>query len=359
MSDDHGAETQVRAATVLPAGTARSGTSPFADGAVVGIGALPHRDADAAAAFSISEFGVATVPSLPKRSPAEALIAQAVVGLPGVSPGPYGSLAIDPIAVGEAGTIRTDVWRDAFGGMRSFLDLAARIGLDGQPVKWQFVGPVTLGVALQRAGLDAADAFAVAARAVRVHLADLAEEVAAVLPASPQLVLLDEPLLADLMQPDFPIPPDEAIDLMSSGMAALGTEVLVGVHCCGPVDLATLLATGPSAISISVGEELLDWAGYLARFLDDGGVVVWGVVPTEGPLPASSDRHWRALSDLWCALVQRGCDPVKLRRQSMVSPTCGLGAHSVSVARRIARLTSEVGRRVRDQADATRFALGA
>jgi hypothetical protein len=73
----------------------------------------------------------------------------------------------------------------------------------------------------------------------------------------------------------------------------------------------------------------------------------------------SADRHWRALSDLWCALVQRGCDPVKLRRQSMVSPTCGLGAHSVSVARRIARLTSDVGRRVRDQADATRFALGA
>jgi hypothetical protein len=359
MADEHGTEPPTRAAPAVAATAARAGKSPFADGAVVGIGALPHRDAGAAAAFAIGEFGIATVPSLPKRAPAEALIAQAVVGLPGVSLGQYGSIAIDPVAVGDPGTILTDLAQDAFGGMRSFLDLASRIGLDGQPVKWQFVGPVTLGVALQRAGLDAAVAFAVAARAVRGHLADLSRAVAAVLPASPQLVLLDEPLLVDLMQPEFPIPPDEAIDLMSSGMAALGTDALVGVHCCGPVDLATLLATGPSAISISVGDELLEWAGYLARFLDDGGVIVWGVVPTEGPLPVTSDRHWRALSDLWCALVQRGCDPVKLRRQSMVSPTCGLGAHSVSVARRIARLTSEVGRRVRDQADATRFALGA
>jgi len=57
--------------------------------------------------------------------------------------------------------------------------------------------------------------------------------------------------------------------------------------------------------------------------------------------------------------VQSGCDPVKLRRQSLVSPTCGLGAHSVSTARRIARLTTEVGKRVGDQAEATRFALGA
>ncbi|MDX2378312.1 MAG: hypothetical protein QNM02_00960 [Acidimicrobiia bacterium] len=331
----------------------------FADGAVVGIGALPHRDAAAAADFSITEFGIATIPTLPKRSPAEAMVAQAVVGLPGVSLGPYGSIAIDPARVDDTTAIRTDLAQDAFVGMRTFLDRAGRFGLDGAPVKWQFVGPVTLGVALHRAGLDTDLAFDVALRAVRSHLAALADAIAGALPNSPQMMFLDEPWLTDLMRPDFPVPPDRAIDLMSSGMAVLGNDTVVGLHCCADVDLATLLATGPRAISIPVGEALLDWAGYLARFLDDGGVIAWGVIPSDGPLPASSERYWRALSDLWCSLVQRGCDPVKLRRQSLVSPTCGLGSHSVPVALRIAELTAEVGKRVGDQADATRFALGA
>ncbi len=42
---------------------------------------------------------------------------------------------------------------------RAFLDLAGKIRLDGAAVKWQFVGPVTLGVALHRAGLDREPAF--------------------------------------------------------------------------------------------------------------------------------------------------------------------------------------------------------
>ena len=142
-------------------------------------------------------------------------------------------------------------------------------------------------------------------------------------------------------------------------MAALPASTVVGVHCCGPCDLAMLLASGPSVVSIPVAPDVVEWAGYISRFLDDGGTIAWGVVPTEGPLPMSADRYWRALSDLWCALVQRGCDPVLLRQHSLVSPHCGLSGHSAGVARRIARLTSEVGRRVKDQSAATRLSLGA
>jgi hypothetical protein len=171
--------------------------------------------------------------------------------------------------------------------------------------------------------------------------------------------VLDEPWLGELMSPGFPIPPDEAVDRMSNAMAALPATTLTGIHCCAPCDVATLLASGPGVISVPVSPELLDWAGYLTRFIDDGGIVAWGVVPTDGPIRSQSDRPWRELSDLWCGLVQRGCDPVQLRRRSLVSPQCGLASHSVSVARGIARLTGEVGKRVKDQASATRFALGA
>ncbi len=194
---------------------------------------------------------------------------------------------------------------------------------------------------------------------MRTKLEELNEVVTTALPNSPQLVVLDEPWFSDLMSPGFPIPPDEAVDILSSAMASLPSSSLVGVHCCAPCDIAMLLASGPSVISVPVSAELVDWAGYITRFLDDGGTIAWGVIPTEGPIPTSADRNWRGLSDVWCSLVQLGCDPILLRQQSLVSPACGLAAHSVAIARRIARLTSDVGRRVKDQSAATRLSLGA
>jgi methionine synthase II (cobalamin-independent) len=331
----------------------------FGEGALVGIGSLPHRDAAAAAAFAIGEFDIATIPTLPKRSPAENSIQRAIGGAPGVSFGQYGSIAVDPRHLGDDVPITTDLSSDAFVGLTAFLDLATRVGLDGAPVKWQFVGPVTLGVALQRAGLRHTSAFAIAARAVREHLVAIRTAVSTALPESPQLVMLDEPELVDLLADDFPIPPDEAVDLISTGMAAIGHDVTVGVHCCGSVDVAMMFATGPCVVSIAADERVTEYAGYIDRFLGDGGLIAWGVTPVEGPLPTSGDRPWRALSDLWCELVERGCDPVALRRQSLVTPVCGLASHSVSIARRIARTTGEVARRVKDQSHATRFAVGA
>lgn len=337
--------------------TRPAGPSPFADGATAGVGSVPHSDPAAAAAFSIAEFDIATIPTLPRRSVAETMIAQALSGVAGLSVDADG----EPVIAGArvTGEIVTDLHHDAFTGFRAFLDLAAKVHLDRSPIKWQFVGPVTLGVGLERAGIERSEAFELAARIVRTHVAALSGIVTAALPNTRQMVLLDEPWFGELMAPGFPIPPDQAIDLMSSAMAALPPTTLTGIHCCAPCDVATLLASGPSVISLPVSPDLVDWVGYITRFLADGGVIAWGVIPTDGPVPSIAERPWRALSDLWCSLVQLGCDPVLLRRQSIVTPACGLAFHSASVARRIARLSAEVGKRVKDQSSATRFALGA
>ena len=304
--------------------------SRFANGAATSIGGLPHRDAAAAAAFAIGEFEIATIPSLPN---------------------------IADVTAAALATFELD--DSSFDGLHAFLTLARLVRLDGAPITWHLPGPLTVGVTLCDAGIEPAEAFAQAGKVVRSKLVEVTAEVSRVLPNSAQLVMIDEPALADLMTPDFPIPPDLAVDVMSSAMAAVPLDVVAGIHCGLPCDIATMLASGPAVISVPVAEDLVDWAGYIDRFLDDGGVIAWGVVPTDGPVAASAERHWRALSDVWCELVRRGCDPVALRRQSMVTPGGGLEAYAVSVARRVARLTADVAKRVGDQANATRFALGA
>jgi hypothetical protein len=249
--------------------------------------------------------------------------------------------------------------RDAFRSAVEFVALAARTEVDGSPVKYQFVGPVTLGVHLMTTGMTSAGAFELASRRVATGLAHLHRLVATALPESPQLAILDEPALVDVMSPGFAIAPDHAIDLMSTAMASLGPEVATGIHCCGRTDMSVLLASGPDMISVPATDDLHQAAGYIQRFLDSGGHVAWGVVPTSGPLPATVELPWRGLSDLWCWLVRSGCDPVALRRQSVVTAECGLAGHPLPVARQIARIVRQVGQRVNEQSTATRFALGA
>ncbi len=325
-------------------------------GIATGIGSLPHRNASEATAFVLSAMELPAIPTLPKRSPAEAMIAQAAVGIQGFSVGPYGSIAVDVHHLDPMAPVVTDLQHDAFGGFRAFLNAAE--GHTGA-VKWQFVGPVTLGLAMMRAGAPASVAFEVAVRAVRSHVTALRERVAAAMPYSTQVVFIDEPSLGELMMPGFPLAPDTAIDLISGALAAIEPGAVSGLHVCGAVDVASVLAAGPDVLSVPVNTQLLDAAGYLMRFLQDGGTIAWGVVPTGGPITNSVERPWRQLSALWCDLVQLGVDPVQLRVQSMVTPECGLATHSPSVAESVHRITAEVGRRVRDQAVATRFVLGA
>ena len=131
------------------------------------------------------------------------------------------------------------------------------------------------------------------------------------------------------------------------------------MDCCADADWAPLIATGPQILGVPVRPSVADSSGYLGEFLARGGIIAWGVVPTDGPIPTTAERPWRQLTALWCEMVNRGCDQIQLRQQALVTPECGMGLHSPSVADRVHRITAEVGRRVHDQATATRFVLGA
>jgi hypothetical protein len=356
-------ETETRGGAAQPPG----GESPPAlapvleviePGSTTGIGSLPHLNAAQAVDFSFAAYDVPAIPSLPRRSPAESSIAQALVGAAGVTLGQYGTVAIDVGRLDPTAPVDTDLQRDNFVGFRTFLDVAAERGYAG-PVKWQFVGPISVGVALRRAGAARDVAFAVSLETVRSHLRAISAAISEALPNGAQLVLLDEPFADDLMSRDFPIAPDEAIDLLSEAMAVLEPQATVGVHCCGDADIATLLESGPNVLSLRASSALVPLAGYIDRFLRNGGWIAWGAVATAGPIGVTSTRSWHQLSKVWCELVQRGCDPELLRTQCLLTPECGLSTHSVSVAERLCHSLRDVSRSLRSEAAAAKFVLGA
>lgn len=334
----------------------------FQPGASMGVGSLPHRDAAAAAEFAWTRTTIPTMPTLPRRSPSESMIAQALAGIDGVTFGQYGGINVDVTALQPECTVRTDITDDAFVGYRTFLD-AAGDRRSTTVVKWQFVGPVTLGLALIRSGVAADVAFDLALRAVRSHVKQMENIVHDALPHARQIIVIDEPSHAEAFDGDYALAPDMVVDLMSGALASISRHNVSGLHSCADADFGALFATGASLLSIPVPtgtafESMVSHASRISEHLEVGGVIAWGAVRTDGPVPASIERPWKVLAELWCQLVSNGVDAVALRRQSVITPVCGLGLHSEDVADRVMTILGDLTGKIADQALASRLTLG-
>jgi len=124
-----------------------------------------------------------------------------------------------------------------------------------------------------------------------------------------------------------------------------------GVHLCGNPDWDFLLGMDLDVLSLDVysnGEVFASYAGSIRKFLDRGGVLVWGMVPTnvepfekEG-IPSLTAR----LEEIWSALDRKGIDRDFLFSRSLLSPaTCCLvnpdGEKTVEKAFSVVKALSE------------------
>ena len=90
-------------------------------------------------------------------------------------------------------------------------------------------------------------------------------------------------------------------------------------------------------------ENLALYPEEVRKFLDRGGVVAWGIVPTsEDAFGETRDSLLARLYGLWNQLAGLGVDRLQLRQQSMITPACGTGLLSEELAQRIYALTAEV-----------------
>jgi hypothetical protein len=177
------------------------------------------------------------------------------------------------------------------------------------------------------------------------------------LPDTSLVLFFDEPALVAWRDDDPPLDRETATDLLSTALAAFDGPT--GVHVCGAGDLRLALDAGPRIAHFDVSEHRFDDAVALSRFLDGGGWIAWGAVPTHGPIGEQAAPLWKTLLDVWCELTRRGCDPVRMRKQALVAPACGLAGHAPSQAERAMLLAREIGQRVHDHAVATKLAVGA
>ncbi|MFC1885407.1 hypothetical protein ACFL2O_11660 [Thermodesulfobacteriota bacterium] len=103
-----------------------------------------------------------------------------------------------------------------------------------------------------------------------------------------------------------------------------------GVHLCGNPDWDFLLGLDLDILSLDVyanGEVFVSYAESIRRFLERGGVLVWGIVPTnfEPFEKEDDDSIVKRLMEIWHSLSDKGIDRDFLLSRSLLSPaTCCL-----------------------------------
>jgi len=103
-----------------------------------------------------------------------------------------------------------------------------------------------------------------------------------------------------------------------------------GIHLCGNPDWDFLLGLEMDILSLDIysnGEVFASYSNSIKRFLDRGGIVVWGIVPTnfEPFAEENTSSLEKRLEEIWQILDRKGIDQEFLLSRSLLSPaTCCL-----------------------------------
>lgn len=103
-----------------------------------------------------------------------------------------------------------------------------------------------------------------------------------------------------------------------------------GIHLCGNPDWDFLLNMDLDILSLDAytnKEVISSYAGSIKKFLERGGVICWGIVPTNyEPFDRENlESLEKSLNETWGAVTQKGIDKSLLLSKSLLSPaTCCL-----------------------------------
>ena len=246
---------------------------------------------------------------------------------------------------------------DAARGFHVFMERIVKRAPSLAAVKGQVTGPVTFGLGLKDQqerpvfyDLHTRDA------AVKLLALKAAWQVARLKSLGvPVIIFVDEPALAGYGSSELiSISGDEIVAALDEVFAAIHKYGgLAGIHVCANTDWGLLLTTSVDVVNFDAYgyvDRFLLYADQVRTFLARGGLIAWGIIPT-GPADVIEEASVGALLDRWQALMaaaqNAGLDPAILRRQSLITPSCGTGSLSVAHARKVLDLTREVSRAVR------------
>ncbi|MFA4854905.1 MAG: hypothetical protein WC616_06135 [Candidatus Omnitrophota bacterium] len=336
-------------------------------GLATGVGSLPLVDAQKAVDLVLRCVpGAPFWPQMPKRDPAEGMIAQFSENLPGLKID-SGALRFIPqdkekelelfyerFIAGDLPYFK--ISQDYARGLHAFYQRLKAADLSGMEfIKCQVTGPFTFC-----AGINDSDGSPILHDKVLMQAMAKGLSMKALwqLELFKQfgrkiIMFFDEPYLACVGSAYTPVNRNDVIDVFSELVDSLkAQDCLVGIHCCGNTDWSMLTDSGGIDIinfdAFDFQERFLLYPDNLNSFLKRGGIICWGIVPTQGyngrQTPEELAKKIKSGLDI---LVKKGIDRQLLLERLMISPACGLGSLDTQDAEGILSLLSQTSAFIR------------
>lgn len=171
----------------------------------------------------------------------------------------------------------------------------------------------------------------------------------------PVILFLDEPGLAGFGSSAFISVSRQDIDQCFAEVieAVHQEEGLAGIHVCANAEWSVILESGADIVSFdaySYFDKFMLYSDQIRRFLNDGRILAWGIVPTGDP-EAIESQTARSLYDLWLQEASQiealGFGRDRIISQSLITPSCGTGSLSLEHAKRVINMNRELSELIR------------
>ncbi len=157
------------------------------------------------------------------------------------------------------------------------------------------------------------------------------------------IIFIDEPFLASFGSAHISLNREEALEFLKETSRSLS---FVGSHCCGNTDWSILIDSGINILSFDsyfYSKNLSLYAEELKSFLDAGGIIAWGAVPSGEEIKNETvNSLLKKLERSMQLLVDKGIDKDTLISQGLITPSCGVGSLERELGIRVLRATKEV-----------------
>jgi len=305
---------------------------------------LPHTDPEEACKIVLDSLDIPFWPQLPHRSFLESMAPQYSEGFPFIR------IDGETIHADKADEEAESVFYEAIAnktgfpiskeysaGVHTFVDILKKDNRKFKAIKGHITGPLTFALSIvdkQKRPIF----FDEELRDLSLELlkGKVSWQIDLLKPfADKVMIFIDEPILTALGTSTYIGVSNEEASRMLQEIVSHVKECggISAIHCCGRADWPIALNSGVDVFNFDAfefGETLSLYPEDMKNFINKGGFIAWGIVPTTDAIKGVDfdilrDRLEKGLT----SLEKIGVDGEKLRQQALITPSCGTGSLNI------------------------------
>jgi len=249
---------------------------------------------------------------------------------------------------------------DTAQGFFTFLEALKRRKAPPAAVKGQVTGPITFATALvDQKGTPLFYDLQLRDMAVKLLALKARWQVRRLKESGvPVILFMDEPGMAGFGSSEFTSISREDVRFCFTEMieAIQAEDGMAGIHVCANTDWSLILSLPFDIVNFDAYayfDRFILYAEDVKRFLESGGILAWGMVPTLNA-EALRQETVETLAARWKDTLRQldaiGIPPDRVTRQSLITPSCGIGTLPLDLMKKVLMLTRELSLKIRGAA---------